>query len=205
MEEDQVVEQQDDLERMIAHMRAEALKRSKDWLRSKMEDKGADLEGNEDTPTAHLNVTDNAGAPEHTAATPQKASKRQRSDVKTTRKPAKRAKVVAQDTEEDAAATPEASRPQAPAEGEHISALIKECIKLLAPLLMRGEGAGLGKKVKDLATERYTSAEGHRFQRAAVVLHSTVWKGATKTVPRRWMAKRAARIVNTDEGVAQKG
>ncbi|KAJ1109954.1 hypothetical protein NDU88_007311 [Pleurodeles waltl] len=39
MEEDQVVEPQDDLERMIAHMRAEALKRGKDWLRAKMEDK----------------------------------------------------------------------------------------------------------------------------------------------------------------------
>ncbi|KAJ1120226.1 hypothetical protein NDU88_008458 [Pleurodeles waltl] len=33
MEEDQVVEQQDYLERMIGHMRAEALKRGKDWQR----------------------------------------------------------------------------------------------------------------------------------------------------------------------------
>ncbi|KAJ1162289.1 hypothetical protein NDU88_002757 [Pleurodeles waltl] len=115
MEEDQVVKQQDDLERMIVHMGAEALKRGKDWLRSKMEDKGVDLEGHEDTPTAHLNVTDNSGAPEHTAPTPQKASKRQRSDVKPTRKLAKRAKVVAQDTDEDAAATPQTSRPRAPA------------------------------------------------------------------------------------------
>ncbi|KAJ1085116.1 hypothetical protein NDU88_005249 [Pleurodeles waltl] len=139
-EEDQVVDQQDDLERMIAHMRVEALKHGKDWLRSKMEDKGVDLEGHEDTPTAHLNVTDNAGAPEHAAPTPQKASKRQRSDVKPTRKLAKRAKVLSQDNDEDAAATPEASRPRAPAEGEHKSALIKECIKSLAPLLMRGLG-----------------------------------------------------------------
>ncbi|KAJ1127190.1 hypothetical protein NDU88_005593 [Pleurodeles waltl] len=91
-----------------------------------MEDKGVDLESHEDTPTAQLNVTDNTGAPHHTAPTSQKASKRQRSDVKTTRKPAKRVKVVAQDTDEDEAATPEASRPQAPAEGEHIIALIKK-------------------------------------------------------------------------------
>ncbi|KAJ1101470.1 hypothetical protein NDU88_006538 [Pleurodeles waltl] len=40
MEEDQVVEQQDDLERMLVQMRAEALKRGKDWQRVKVVEKG---------------------------------------------------------------------------------------------------------------------------------------------------------------------
>ncbi|KAJ1112998.1 hypothetical protein NDU88_001258 [Pleurodeles waltl] len=128
---------------MIAHMRAEALKRAKDWLRVKMEDKGSESPEREVVLSAPLSLIDNAGATEHTTPPQQKANKRQRSEGKPAQKPAKRTKVVAQGTEDDTAATTEASRPRAPAEGEHISALIKECFESLAPLLMRGEGVGL--------------------------------------------------------------
>ncbi|KAJ1091969.1 hypothetical protein NDU88_005083 [Pleurodeles waltl] len=61
MEEDQVVEQQDDLERMIAHMRAEALKRGKDWLRAKMEDKSVESTEREEETTVPASLADKAG------------------------------------------------------------------------------------------------------------------------------------------------
>ncbi|KAJ1137775.1 hypothetical protein NDU88_004171 [Pleurodeles waltl] len=98
MEEDQVVEQQDDLEKMIAHMRAEALKRGKDWLRAKMEDKGGESQEREVVLSAPLSLIDNAGATEHTTPPQQKENKRHRSEGKPARKPAKRAKVMVQGT-----------------------------------------------------------------------------------------------------------
>ncbi|KAJ1142108.1 hypothetical protein NDU88_008435 [Pleurodeles waltl] len=109
MDEDQVVEQQDDLERMIAHMRAEALKCSKDWLRTKMEDKGEESQEHELEATALSSLTDNAGTAECISPPPQKASKRQRSEGKPARKSAKKARVVVQSTEEDTSAAPESS------------------------------------------------------------------------------------------------
>ncbi|KAJ1185803.1 hypothetical protein NDU88_002590 [Pleurodeles waltl] len=142
MEEDQVVEQQDDLERMIAHMRAEALKRGKDWLRAKMEDKGVESIEHEVETTAPASLTDKAGTTERTSPPPQKPGKQQRSEGKPARKSTKKARVVVQSTEDETSVTPEASRPRAPAEGEHISAIIKECFKSLEPLLLRGDGAG---------------------------------------------------------------
>ncbi|KAJ1105363.1 hypothetical protein NDU88_002770 [Pleurodeles waltl] len=42
MEEVDVVNHQDDLGKMLSHMRAEALRRGKDWLRAKMEERVAD-------------------------------------------------------------------------------------------------------------------------------------------------------------------
>ncbi|KAJ1080830.1 hypothetical protein NDU88_001019 [Pleurodeles waltl] len=125
MEEDQVVEQQDNLERMIAHMRAEALKRGKDWLRAKMEDKSIEATEHEEETTVAASLTDKAGVTERASLPPQKPGRRQRTDGKQTRKPTKKANVVIQNTEGETAVTPEASRPRAPAEGEHISAIIK--------------------------------------------------------------------------------
>ncbi|KAJ1081524.1 hypothetical protein NDU88_001706 [Pleurodeles waltl] len=142
IEEDQVVEQQDDLERMIAHMRAEALKRGKDWLCAKMEEKSMETTEREEETTAPASLTDKAGATERASLPPQKPGRQQRSEGKQARKPTKKARVVIQSTEDETALTPEASRPSAPAEGEHISAIIKECIKSLAPLLLWGDGAG---------------------------------------------------------------
>ncbi|KAJ1140935.1 hypothetical protein NDU88_007272 [Pleurodeles waltl] len=138
MEEDHAAEQQDDLESMIAHMRAEALRRGKDWLRAKMEDKNKDpAERIEDT-TAPPGPSEKT--PERATLPPQKPSRRQRSEGKQASKPTKRARVVIQTAEDEAAATPADNRPSTPAEGEHISAIIKECFKSLAPLLLRGDG-----------------------------------------------------------------
>ncbi|KAJ1119152.1 hypothetical protein NDU88_007338 [Pleurodeles waltl] len=140
MEEDHAAEQQDDLEGMITHMRAEALRRGKDWLRAKMEDKNKEpAERIEDT-TAPPVPSDKT--PERASLPPQKPSRRRRSEGKQASKPTKKARVVIQNAEGEAAATPVDSRPSAPAEGEHISAIIKECFKSLAPLLLRGDGAG---------------------------------------------------------------
>ncbi|KAJ1105405.1 hypothetical protein NDU88_002811 [Pleurodeles waltl] len=143
MEEDQVVEQQDDIERMIAHMRAAALKRGKDWLCAKMEDKGEESGEHDLEATALSSLADDAGIAERISPPPQKASKRQRSEGKPAMKTAKKTRVVVQSTEEDTSASPESSISQAPAEGEHISAIIKECFKSLTPLLLRGDGSGL--------------------------------------------------------------
>ncbi|KAJ1163644.1 hypothetical protein NDU88_004099 [Pleurodeles waltl] len=126
MEEDQVVEQQDDLERMIAHMRAEALKCGKDWLRAKMEEKGEERQ-NTDIPNAsdpHL-VTDtnDRGSP----PPPQKASKRQRTEGKPAKKTPKKARGTDRPTGAPSTREPaEISMPHTSAEGEHISAIIKK-------------------------------------------------------------------------------
>ncbi|KAJ1160955.1 hypothetical protein NDU88_001444 [Pleurodeles waltl] len=114
MEEDQAVEQQDDLEKMIAHMRAEAMRRGKDWLSAKMEDKGREpAERDEDT-TAPPGLADNAA--ERTPLPPQKPGRRRRSEGKQANKPTKKARVVILNTEDETAATPVDSRLSAPAE-----------------------------------------------------------------------------------------
>ncbi|KAJ1211655.1 hypothetical protein NDU88_007012 [Pleurodeles waltl] len=127
---------------MIAHMRAEALKRGKDWLRAKMEDKSMEATERKEETTAPASLTDKAGVTERASLPPQKPGRRQRSEGKQARKPTKKARVMILSTEDETAVTTEASRPRAPAEGEHISAIIKKCFKSLAPLLLRGDGAG---------------------------------------------------------------
>ncbi|KAJ1084646.1 hypothetical protein NDU88_004792 [Pleurodeles waltl] len=117
MEEDHAAEQQDDLESMIAHMRAEALKRGKDWLCAKMEDESR--EPTEDT-TSPPEKT-----PERAALPPQKPSRRRRAEGKQASNPTKKARVVIQNAEVEAAASPTEGGTSAPAEGEHISAIIK--------------------------------------------------------------------------------
>ncbi|KAJ1166419.1 hypothetical protein NDU88_006823 [Pleurodeles waltl] len=137
MEEDHAAEQQDDLESMIAHMRAEALKRGNDWLRTKMEDKSRE-------PTERMEDTTSPPekTPERAALPPQKPSRRRRAEGKQASNPTKKARVVIQNAEVEAAASPTEGVTSAPAEGEHISAIIKECFKSLAPLLLRRDGAG---------------------------------------------------------------
>ncbi|KAJ1178645.1 hypothetical protein NDU88_003888 [Pleurodeles waltl] len=123
---------------MIAHMRAEALRRGKDWLRAKMEDRSREpAERVEDT-TAPPGLADNSAE----RPPPQKPGRRRRSEGKQASKPTKKARIVIQTTDDETAAKPVDSRPSAPAEGEHISAIIEECFKSLAPLLLRGDRAG---------------------------------------------------------------
>ncbi|KAJ1194465.1 hypothetical protein NDU88_003753 [Pleurodeles waltl] len=161
MEEDQVVEQQDDLERMIAHMRAEALKRGKDYLRAKIEDKGGEAQERVSEQPAPQNESNTPTATEDTSPTRRKAVKRQRAEKKPTGKPSRRGKAMAQDSN-GTPAMPETSRPQILAEGEHISTLIKECFKSLAPLLLRGEGAGLVPEGSSNSNKQTVLAAGHR-------------------------------------------
>ncbi|KAJ1189421.1 hypothetical protein NDU88_006166 [Pleurodeles waltl] len=141
MEEDQVVEQQDDLERIIAHILAEALKHGKDWLRAKMVDTSEESRAQVLEATALANLPDEAGAADQSSSPPQKANKRQRSEGKPARKTAKKSRVGVRNTEEDTSATPESSLARALAEGEHLNAIFKECFKSFAPLLLRGNGA----------------------------------------------------------------
>ncbi|KAJ1139948.1 hypothetical protein NDU88_006309 [Pleurodeles waltl] len=144
MEEDQVVEQQDDLERMIAHMRAEALKRGNDWLRAKMEEKGEEIQSQDLSAPALPTLADETGVAGGISPPPQKVNKRQRTEGKPARKTTKKARDMVLTTEEHTTASPASGILRAPAEGEHISAIIKECFKSLASLLLRGNGAGTG-------------------------------------------------------------
>ncbi|KAJ1178369.1 hypothetical protein NDU88_003615 [Pleurodeles waltl] len=139
MEEDQVVDQKDDLERM----RAEALNRGKDWLFAKMEEKGEERQNIDIlNPSNPHQVTDtnNRGSP----LPPQKASKRQRMEGKVAKKTPKKARGTDRPTGAPSTREPaEISTPYTPAECEHISAIIKKNLESFAPLLLKGSGAGL--------------------------------------------------------------
>ncbi|KAJ1101531.1 hypothetical protein NDU88_006598, partial [Pleurodeles waltl] len=144
MEETMLEEQQDDLERMLAQMRAEALKRGKDWLRKKMEDTkpmGGLSSSEEQQPGTVVEIND---LQEDREQTP-KPSKRQKSAGKPARKPSKRTRVPECDTTSPGAPeTPESSSSHKSTGGEHISAIIKECIKSITPLLLKSGSAGAG-------------------------------------------------------------
>ncbi|KAJ1107509.1 hypothetical protein NDU88_004899 [Pleurodeles waltl] len=162
MEEDQVVEQQDELKAMIAHMRTEALKRGKDWLRTKMGDRSEEHRDQE-TPAA-AKVTDDMAPTERTPSPSQKAHKRQKTEGKPTRKTTKRPRGPAQSAEETTAPNPGPSLARAPAEGEHISAIITECFKSLAPLLMRAKGGGRRERPHRQAAKYPGNSQGTPFQ-----------------------------------------
>ncbi|KAJ1131310.1 hypothetical protein NDU88_009648 [Pleurodeles waltl] len=166
MEEDQVVEQQDDLERMIAHMRAEALKRGKDWLRAKMEDKNMEPTEREDETTAPTSLTDKAA--ERASLPPQKPGRRQRSEGKQARKPTKKARAVFQSTDDETTVTPEASRPRAPAEAQ-------------------GTVVAVSGSDRSRESPRHSASYTQRCKRrqAAGSRDSTyvAWPGSTKQVP----------------------
>ncbi|KAJ1140947.1 hypothetical protein NDU88_007284 [Pleurodeles waltl] len=91
MEEDQVVEPQGDLERMIAHMGAEAIKRGKDWLRAKMEDKGEGMQNTDKPNTSDLPPVIEASG-KGSPLPPRKASKRQRTEGGPVKKTPKKAR-----------------------------------------------------------------------------------------------------------------
>ncbi|KAJ1119407.1 hypothetical protein NDU88_007593 [Pleurodeles waltl] len=144
MKDGQMVELQDDLEKMIAHMWAEALKRGKDWLRAKMEDSGVENQEKDLTAPVVLDLTEETGTGGNTTPPPQRPSKRQRTEAKPTKRASKKPRSGDQTADELLTVAPAPSTPRMPAEGEHISTLIKECFKSFAPLPLRGNGAGLG-------------------------------------------------------------
>ncbi|KAJ1125151.1 hypothetical protein NDU88_003588 [Pleurodeles waltl] len=145
------------------------------WLRAKIEDKGGEAQEREAELPAPQKLTDNTAITEHTSPP------RQRAESKPTRKPAKGAKVVVQNTKDDTPTTPEASRPRMPAEGEHISTLTKECFKSLAPLLLRGEGAGLVTEGNISANKQTSIVTGHR-DRPSPGDPLTAWSAPSKVV-----------------------
>ncbi|KAJ1156327.1 hypothetical protein NDU88_009051 [Pleurodeles waltl] len=95
----------------------------------------------------------------------QKARKRQKAEGKPTRKTTKRPRGPAQSAEETTVPNPGPSLARAPAEGEHISAIITECFKSLAPLLMRAKGGG--------AEESAPTVRQPNIQATAREFHST--------------------------------
>ncbi|KAJ1190077.1 hypothetical protein NDU88_006816 [Pleurodeles waltl] len=101
---------------MIAHMRTEALKRGKDWLRTKMGDRSEEHRDQE-TPAA-AKATDDRAPTERTPSPSQKARKRQKAEGKPTRKTTKRPRGPAQSAEETTAPIPGPSLARAPAEEE---------------------------------------------------------------------------------------
>ncbi|KAJ1185410.1 hypothetical protein NDU88_002203 [Pleurodeles waltl] len=92
MKEDLAVEQQDDLERMLAHMRVEALKHGKDWLRAKMDEKGKENQSQDFSAPACSTLTDGTSTAGSISPPPQKASKRRRTEGKPVRKAAKKSR-----------------------------------------------------------------------------------------------------------------
>ncbi|KAJ1209535.1 hypothetical protein NDU88_004909 [Pleurodeles waltl] len=161
MEEDQVVEPQDELEAMIAHMRTEALKRGKDWLRTKMGDRSEEHRDQE-TPAMAI-IADDMARTERSPSPAQKARKRQKAEGKPTRKTTKRPRGPAQMAEETTVPNPGPSLARAPAEGEHISAIITECFKSLAPLLMRAKGGGRRERPHSQAAKYPGNSQGTPF------------------------------------------
>ncbi|KAJ1129141.1 hypothetical protein NDU88_007512 [Pleurodeles waltl] len=142
MEEVDTGEHQADLKRMLAQMRVEALRRGKDWLRAKMEER---IPEGDVKQVSDLNppTREDAGDPGSELDPTQKARKRQRTEGKPAKKVAKRNRGANWSTM--AAATveaPESSSSWKPAEGKHISEIITECLKSFAPLLLKGSGAG---------------------------------------------------------------
>ncbi|KAJ1180013.1 hypothetical protein NDU88_005241 [Pleurodeles waltl] len=144
MEEEQTVEQQDDLDRMLAQMMAEALKRGKDWLRVKMLEKGDERQTPDLADQICLPLAEDTNDAGTITRSPQNASKRQRTEEKPAKKAAKWSRGMDQSTTAPPTREPpESSSLCTPAEGEHISAIIKECLNLFAPLLLKGSSAGL--------------------------------------------------------------
>ncbi|KAJ1132426.1 hypothetical protein NDU88_010739 [Pleurodeles waltl] len=111
---------------MLAWMRAEALKRGKDWLHKKMEDttpEGGPSLTEDQQPSTALEIGDLQADREQTP----KPSKRQKSAGKPARKPLKRTRAPERDTASPVAPeTPESSSSHKSTDGEHISAIIKE-------------------------------------------------------------------------------
>ncbi|KAJ1100956.1 hypothetical protein NDU88_006031 [Pleurodeles waltl] len=144
MEDVVVVEQQDDLERMLAQMRAEALKQGKDWLRKEMEDTGPER-GTPPAPEHDIPAKGDNSETKSEMDHARKPNKRQRPVGKPAKKAAKRTRGPERDTAPPSELeTPESISSRKSTDGEHISAIIKECLKSITPLLLKSGGAGSG-------------------------------------------------------------
>ncbi|KAJ1185600.1 hypothetical protein NDU88_002392 [Pleurodeles waltl] len=160
---------------MIAHMRSEALKRGKDWLRAKMVDRGDESQVH--GAPAPTKQTEEMGETERSPSPSQKSNKRQKPEGKPARKSAKRPKVTLQSTDETAVPNPGASVTRAPAEGEHISAIIQECFKSLAPLLLRAKVGGAEGSVP---SDRQASIQAAVREQHSTGDPSAAWGALTK-------------------------
>ncbi|KAJ1146364.1 hypothetical protein NDU88_012641 [Pleurodeles waltl] len=162
MEEVNVEDQQDDLERMLAQMRTEALKRGKDWLRKKMDD-AAPEGGVLLTVDQHAFMGGDNGDLQSDREQTRKPNKQQKSMGKPAKKPTKTTRAPDRDTASPPdPETPESSSSHKSTDGEHISTIIKECLKPITPLLLKSGSAGSGPdytgKVK--SQENHSKGEG---------------------------------------------
>ncbi|KAJ1173836.1 hypothetical protein NDU88_005661 [Pleurodeles waltl] len=181
MEEVVVVEQQDDLERMLAHMRAEALRRGKDWFCAKMEERSDEGQLTNMTEQDGLHTTVDAGDAGPILAPIPKTSKRQRTAGKPPKKVTKKLRGTCLATMASAAqGEPVPSCLVKPTEGEHISEIIKECFKFFAPLLLSGSSAGL--RLEGAATGGVMRAQIKRRGKAHTQLEIS---GQQQGTPRR--------------------
>ncbi|KAJ1206301.1 hypothetical protein NDU88_001708 [Pleurodeles waltl] len=162
MEEVEVADHQDDLEKMLAPMRTEALKQGKDWLRAKMEERVADGDVSQ-VLDPNLTMREDTNGPGSEGHPTHKANKRQRMEGKPTKKVAKRPKAANPPTQAPAAVeAPESSGLWKPSEGEHISAIIKGSFQSFAQLLLKSSGAehSLGHAGKGGSQETLNKREG---------------------------------------------
>ncbi|KAJ1141040.1 hypothetical protein NDU88_007377 [Pleurodeles waltl] len=180
MEEVDVGDHQDDLERMLAQMRAEALRRGNDWLRAKMEERTPEGDAQQ---VSDLNPTtmEYAGDPGPDFDPTHKASKWQRAEGKLAKKVAKKPRGANRPTSAPATVeAPENSSLWKPTEDENISAIIKECLKSFAPLLLKGSGSGWsqGSAKKGRSQESPNKGEGSGPQEAG-----SEWPAAGDPMP----------------------
>ncbi|KAJ1117459.1 hypothetical protein NDU88_005659 [Pleurodeles waltl] len=85
MEEVEVGDHQDDLDKMLAHMRAEDLRRGNDWLRAKMEERVTDRDAPQVLDQNNTTREDASGPGSEVDPT-HKANKRQRTEGKPAKK-----------------------------------------------------------------------------------------------------------------------
>ncbi|KAJ1154287.1 hypothetical protein NDU88_007040 [Pleurodeles waltl] len=132
MEEQGNGNHQDELEKILAHMRAEAMKHGKDWQRTKMTEEVMD--GNAEKQAGEGSSSQGeTGCPGAKREFTEKPRKRQKVEGKPARKaPKKTMGSNLSSTTSVMAEKPRNSSLLKPADGEHIGAIIKECFKFFA-------------------------------------------------------------------------
>ncbi|KAJ1118618.1 hypothetical protein NDU88_006807 [Pleurodeles waltl] len=151
---------------MLAQMRSEALKRGKDWLCKKMEDTTPEG-GPSLTVDKHAFTGLDIGNLQADREQTPKPNKQQKSMGKPARKSSKRTRDPKRDTASPLdPETPESSSTRKSTDGEHISAIIKECLKSITPLLLKSGNAGSGRDYtgKEKSQENHSKGEGSGAQ-----------------------------------------
>ncbi|KAJ1139650.1 hypothetical protein NDU88_006017 [Pleurodeles waltl] len=188
MEEVEVVEHQDDLEKMLTHMMVEALKLGKDLLRAKMEERVADGDVSQ-VSDPNLTTREDTNGPWSKGHPTHKTNKRQRTEGKPAKKVAKRPKAANPPTQAPAALeAPKSTGLWKPSEGEHISTIIKECLQSFAPLLLNSSGtghslgcAGKGETQETLYKGEGTGAQVVRSEQSATGDPTPAWRVGAKS------------------------